>query len=55
MRQGRGGKATEAVFCLQAKKPLPSGSYERRLPKIEIKIIFLYQGCFYVYLCDSTS
>ena len=23
----------EAVFCLQAKKPLPSGSYERRVPK----------------------
>ena len=45
MRQGRGSEATEAVFCLQAKKPLPSGSYERRLPKIKIKIIFLYQGC----------
>ena len=33
MRQGRGSEATEAVFCLQAKKPLPSGSYERRVPK----------------------
>ena len=28
MRQGRGSEATEAVFCLQAKKPLHSGSYE---------------------------
>ena len=27
-RQGRGSEATEAVFCLQAKKPLHSGSYE---------------------------
>ena len=44
MRQGRGSEATEAVFCLQAKKPLPSGSYERRVPKI--KIIFLHQECF---------
>ena len=53
MRQGRGSQATEAVFCLQAKKPLPSGSYERRVPKIKIKIIFLYKGC--LSLCDSTS
>ena len=28
MRQGRGSEATEAVFCLQAKKTLHSGSYE---------------------------
>ena len=47
MRQGRGSEATEAVFCLQAKKPLPSGSYERRVPKIKNKIIFLYQGCLF--------
>ena len=40
MRQGRGNEATEAVFCLQAKKPLPSGSYERRVPNVKIKIIF---------------
>ena len=46
-------KNNEAVFCLQAKKPLPSGSYEHRVPKIKIKIIFLYQGC--LSLCDSTS
>ena len=51
MRQGRWSEATEAVFCLQAKKPLPSGSYERRGPNIKIKIIFLHQGC----LSDSTS
>ena len=38
-------------FCLQAKKPLPSGSYERRVPTIKIKIIFLYQGC--LSLCLS--
>ena len=25
----------EAVFCLQAKKPLHSGSYEHRVPKIK--------------------
>ena len=43
MRQGRGSEATEAFFCLQAKKPLPSGSYERGVPKIKIKIIFLYR------------
>ena len=30
----------EAVFCLQAKKPLPSGSYERRVPKIKFKSFF---------------
>ena len=51
MRQGRGSEATEAVFCFQAKKPLPSGSYERRVPKIKNKIIFLCQGCLF----NSTS
>ena len=35
MKQGRGSEATEAVFCLQAKKPLHSGSYEHRVPKIK--------------------
>ena len=37
MRQGRGSEATEAVFCLQAKKPLHSGSYEHRVPKKQNK------------------
>ena len=37
MRQGRGSEATEAVFCLQAKKLLHSGSYEHRVPKIKTK------------------
>ena len=37
MRQGRGGEATEPVFCLQAKKPLHRGSYEHRVPKIKTK------------------
>ena len=37
MRQGRWSEATEAVFCLQAKKPLHSGSYEHRVPKIKTK------------------
>ena len=41
MRQGRGIEATEAVFCLQAKKPLPSGSFERRVPKINIYTFIL--------------
>ena len=27
--QGQGSEVTEAVFCLQAKKSLHSGSYER--------------------------
>ena len=35
MMQGRESEATEAVFCLQAKKPLHSGSYEHRVPKIK--------------------
>ena len=33
MRQGRGNEATEAVFCLKAKKPLHSGSYDHRCQK----------------------
>ena len=55
MRQGRGSEATEAVFCLQAKKTLPSGSYERRVPKIKIKIIFLYQGCLSLCLIQHRN
>ena len=38
MKQGRGSEATEAVICLQAKNPLPSGSYERRMLKINISV-----------------
>ena len=45
MRRGRGSEATKAVFCLQAKKPLHSGSYEHRVPKIKDKT------CFYMYVC----
>ena len=41
MRQGRESEATEAVFGLQAKKPLHSGSYEHRVPKRKNKDIFL--------------
>ena len=40
MRQGRGSEATETVFCLQAKKPLHSGSYEHRVPRIKDKTFF---------------
>ena len=40
MRQDRGSEATEAIICLQAKKPLHSGSYEHRVPKIKIKTFF---------------
>ena len=32
MRQGRGSEATEAVFCLQAKKPLHHEARERSEP-----------------------
>ena len=42
MRQGRWSEATKALFCLQAKRPLPSGSYEHRVPKIKNKTCFLY-------------
>ena len=58
MRQGRGSEATEGVFCLQAKKPFHSGSYEHRVPKQKQKIKFSVPGmfiCLFVYLCDSTS
>ena len=41
MRHDRGSEATEAIFCLHAKKPLHSGSYEHRVPKIKTKH-FLY-------------
>ena len=51
MRQGRGGEATEAVFCLQAKKPLHSGSYEHRVPKTKNKTFF----CMYVCLIQHRN
>ena len=35
----------EAVFCLQAKKPLHSGSYEHRVPKIKT-FFFSVPGMF---------
>ena len=41
MRQGRRSEATEDIFSLQAKKPLPGGSYERRVPKIKNKTVRL--------------
>ena len=44
-RQGRGSDATESVFRLQAKKPLHSGSYEHRVPKIKNKT-FSVPGMF---------
>ena len=37
MTQGRESEATEAVFCLLAKRPLHSGSYEYRVPIIKNK------------------
>ena len=41
---------SEGVFCLQAKKPLPSGSYERRVPKIKLKPFFCTRDvCFSVW------
>ena len=43
-------EATEAIFCLSAKKPLHNGSYEHTVPKY-IYIYILYKGC----LCDSTN
>ena len=46
MRQGRGSEATEDVFCLQAKKPLPSRSYERRVPKKKKNHHFSVPGMF---------
>ena len=33
----------EAVFCLQAKKPLHSGSYEHRVPKIKSVALSRYE------------
>ena len=42
LRQGRESEATEAVFYLYAKKPLYSGSQERRVPKMKNPNIFLY-------------
>ena len=51
MRQGRGSEATEAVLCLQAKKPLHSGSYEHRVPKTKNKTFF----CMYVCLIQHRN
>ena len=50
MRQGRGSEATEAVFCLQAKKALHSGSYEHRVPKIKNKTFFCTRDV-YLFIC----
>ena len=50
MRQGRGSEATEAIFCLQAKKPLHTGVRAVRhdlimlLNKIIIRTFSLYTG-----------
>ena len=46
MRQGRGSEATEAVFCLQAKKPLHSGSYEHVAKKRYQAVGFPYNRMF---------
>ena len=40
MRQGRVSEATEAIFCLWAKKPLHNGSYDHRVPKIKNQTLF---------------
>ena len=50
MRQGRGSEATEAVFCLQAKKPLHSGSYEHRVPKIKNQTFFCTRDVYW-FIC----
>ena len=39
----------EAVFRLQAKNPLHSGSYEHSVPTIKNQNIFLCQGCLFVW------
>ena len=50
MRQGRGSEASEAIFCLQAKKPLHSGSYEHRVPKIKNQTFFCTR-VVYLFIC----
>ena len=41
----------KAVFCLQAKKPLHSGLYEHRVPKIKIKTFFCTRNVYlYIFL-----
>ena len=45
MRQGRESEATKAIFCLQARKTLHSGSYEHRVAKIKNGTFF----CMYVF------
>ena len=42
----------EAVFCLQARKPLHGGSYEHRVPKIKTKHFFV---CMCVCLIQHRS
>ena len=48
MRQGRGSEAIEAVFCLQAKKPLHRGSYEHRVPKIKNQTFFCTRDVYLI-------
>ena len=49
MRQGRGSEATEAIFCLQERKPLHSGSYEQGCQN---KNNTRYPGTFFcMYVC----
>ena len=50
MRQRRGSEATEAFFCLQAKKPFHSGSYEHRVPKIKKPTLFCTRDV-YLFIC----
>ena len=56
MRQGRWSEATEilfcneAVFCLQAKKPLHSGSYEHRVPKIKNQTFFCSRDGYLLFV-----
>ena len=40
----------EAVFCLQAKKPLHNGSYEHRVPKIQNQTFFCTRDVKFVCL-----
>ena len=51
MRQSRENEATETVFCLQAKKPLHSGSYEHMVPKIRIKQTFFCTRDVHLFIC----
>ena len=44
------GSYNEAVFCLQAKKPLHNGSYEHRVPKIQNQTFFCTRHV-YLFIC----